>query len=188
MSEDHTNVQLVSAIVEAVEDHPSRWEDIPLETALSLPMPSLDGSAVLFFIYPVGGPINNRLIFPPTHHVSASLRNAEDIRFDTITPEELGFAVSPDTAVAKDILKPRGEGAESYDHTFSQLCAALDQIMKFYPVPNETLETDREQLLQSYHSLFTALAKPALLPAYHALNPHFFVWLQSSGRQTGTIN
>jgi hypothetical protein len=174
------NFKSVSNLVEAVEEHPSRWEDIPLETALSLPVPSTDGTKLLFFIYPVGGPINNRLIFPPTHQVTASFMDSEDMTFSATAPEDLGFHVSPDTALAKDELKPRGQGVESYDAQFSQLCTTLDEIIKIYPSPKEAAQVDREHLLQNYHTLFTQLAKPALLPAYHALNVHFFTWLVGS--------
>jgi hypothetical protein len=165
-----------SDIIEAVDSHPHRWQEIPLETALSLPVPLINTEqpSLGFFIYSVGGPITHRVIGPPTHRVVASLQNLEHIQFVHVTASEMGFAA--DTTLETIVPEPRGEGAESYDNLVKQLCVALDQLVQVYANTPELLE---KQTAQDYQRLLSRLEKRSLLPAYHALNPHFFKWLES---------
>jgi hypothetical protein len=167
--------------MQAINSHSFRCEEIPLEAALSFPIPLVDGEhrKVGFFYYSIGGPITNRLVGPPTYRVSADVGKIERIEFVPVTPQEMGIDVSPDTALEKIELEPRKEGAESYDNLVSQLCASFDRIIEIYPKPVKSLSEIEEQDICTYQSLFNKMAKHSLIPAYIALNPHFFTWLNS---------
>jgi hypothetical protein len=167
-------------LMEAVNSHPFRCEEVPLEAALSLPVPLMDGGylGLGFFYYSVGGPITNRLIGPPTYRVIARVEGPEQIEFTPVTPQAMGLDVESDTALEKIELEPRKQGAESYESLTSQLYATVEQLMQIYPKAPELLSEAEKQSVQTYQTLFDKMAKRSLIPAYRSLNPHFFHWLE----------
>jgi hypothetical protein len=170
-------------IIEAVDSHPDRWGNFPLETALSLPVPLVqDGKySVVFFIYPVGGPITNRLIRSPIAGVIASATELDQIQFIPVTPQQMGLDVEPGAALERMEPTLRGEGAESYDNLMAQLCATVDHLLLVLPKAVGLLSESDKQNAQTYQNLLEKMAQHSLIPAYKALNPHFFDWLDSMG-------
>ena len=170
-----------SDLIDAVNSHPFRCEEIPLETALSLPVLVLDGGhpTIGFFYYSVGGPFDNRVVGPPSHKVIVNASNLEQIQFIPVTPQEMGLDVAPDQALEKIELVPRKEGVESYDYLMNQLCITVDHLFQFYPKSPDLLNEAEKQYILTYKTLFNKLVKKSLIPAYKALSPQFFDWLGS---------
>jgi hypothetical protein len=178
-SAKNSDICKVSDLVESINSHPFRCEEMPLEAALSFPVPLMNGDhhKIGFFYYSIGGSITNRLIGPPTYRVIASLRDLDQIQFIPVTPQDMGLDVAPDAALEKIEMEPRKEGAESYDNLTSQLYAAVDQLIQIYPKAPELLSEVEKQAAQIYQTTLNKVAKHSLIPAYKALNPHFFNWL-----------
>jgi hypothetical protein len=168
-------------LIEAVDSHPDRWENFALETALSLPVPLVrDGTySLVFFIYPVGGPITNRLIRPPVARVNASATERDQIQFILVTPQEMRLDVEPGTALERMEPVPRATGAASYDNLMAQLCVTVDDLLVMYPKAAESLSESDKHNAQTYQNLLEKMAQRSLIPAYKALNPDFFDWLDS---------
>ena len=81
-------------VVQAVEQHPQRWQHVTRESALSLPVPigRVGQEGLAFFWYPVGGPIQNRVVGAPTHRVLANLSRLDDITFQPVGPADSASA------------------------------------------------------------------------------------------------
>ena len=84
-------------IIQAVEQHPERWRSVTRESALSLPVPILSEERIglAFFWYPVGGPLQKRVVRAPTQCVLADVHQSGDITFVPVGPTGLGFAAAP---------------------------------------------------------------------------------------------
>jgi hypothetical protein len=167
-------------LIEAIDDHPLRWEVITLESALSLPTLSIKDAHthIEFFFYPVGGPINNRQIWPPYYRVISSLSDLENIEYQPIQPHELAQAISPDEPLGAEILdnQPRDE----YESQLKTLYALTDRLVEIYPKPIETQSDADRQVIENFRQHFHQIIQQPLLPAYKILNPDFFKWLEQA--------
>jgi hypothetical protein len=167
-------------LIEAIDDHPLRWEVITLESALSLPTLSIKDAHthIEFFFYPVGGPINNRQIWPPYYRVISSLSDLENIEYQPIQPHELGQAISPDEPLGAEISdnQPRDE----YESQLKTLYALTDRLVEIYPKSIETQSDADRQVIENFRQHFHQIIQQPLLPAYKVLNPDFFKWLEQA--------
>ncbi len=165
---------------EAVSKHPERWQKVTRESALSLPVPQggPGQEQLAFFWYPVGGPVQDRTVGIPTFRVTASLSRLDDIQFQPVTPEELGFSAPPGARLGKPTiggLVGPGELTPLKAELYSTLDGVLDLALAGAPVP----EADKAAAAR-LSALYRRLAVILLLPAYRALNPAFFDWLEQN--------
>jgi hypothetical protein len=175
-----SNFHSIIELIESINSHPLRWEVITLESVLSLPtLISEDGlTKVLFFFYPIGGPIDQRVIWSPYYRVIGSVGTDKKIEFSPIQPEELEPKIS--------ISEPLGLEEESsfsrdeYDDQLESLYTKLEQIISFYPTEIEELNRTQRQAVTAFHQLFHTLVDKPVLPAYQLLNPAFFDWIAAS--------
>ncbi len=171
-------------IIRAVEQHPQRWQDVTRESALSLPVPVLsDGQAGLaFFWYPVGGPIQNRTVGVPTHRVQAGLSQLDGITFLPTGSAEMGLGIGSGQPLGKPTI---GGGIPPVEmkQVRGDLYRATDQMLEIYArtatAPNAYPDEAERAAMAAYRAAFRRLAVVVLLPAYRALSPHFFAWMDA---------
>ena len=167
-------------VVEAVSQHPERWAKVTRESALSLPVPtgSVGTETLAFFYYPIGGPIQNRVVRVPTFQVTADLNRLDNITFQPAIPAALGLSAEPGAPLgAPRVGGPVGPG--ELDTLKSALYAALDSLLGRFLSASPLLDTEKEAVTH-LNTLYQRLAVIVLLPAYRALNPAFFVWLEQN--------
>ncbi len=167
-------------VAEAVGNHPERWAKVTREAALSLPVPieHAAAEALAFFWYPVGGPVQNRVVGAPTFRVTASLARLDDITFLPAGPDSLGLGVAPGTALGKPTIG--GPVAPDELKTLkAELYGTLDSVLDLALAAAPMPEADKAAVA-SLSALYRRLAVIVLLPAYRALNPAFFAWLEQN--------
>lgn len=167
-------------VAEAVSRRPERLQKITLESALSLPVPTggLGQEELAFFWYPVGGPVQNRTIGIPKFRVIASLSRLDDIQFLPVTPEEMGLSAPPGTRLGKPTiggLVGPGELTPLKTELYGMLDAVMDLALAAAPVPDAD-----KAAVANLSALYRRLSVIVLLPAYRALNPAFFAWLEQN--------
>lgn len=167
-------------VVEAVTKHPERLRKITRESALSLPVPtgSPGQEELAFFWYPVGGPVQSRTVGIPKFRVTASLNRLDDIQFLPVTPEELGLSASPGTRLGKPTIGGL-VGPGELTPLKAELYRTLDGVLNFALAAAPVPEADKEAVA-NLSALYLRLAVVVLLPAYRALNPAFFNWLEQN--------
>ena len=168
-------------VVRAVEAAPGR-RMLPLEAALSLPVPSLrNGCALLtFFWVSHGGPANARGVSAPYCRVIVDPRHPDDATFERVAPGSLGVR---DTDAPFRPTIGEGIAAGARKARVAAFHALGDRMLVCY-----ALHADRPEqaasgsldLLMSYRHSFEKLAITALRPAYLALSPAFFSWLDAA--------
>jgi len=168
-------------VVEAVEQHPQRWEKVTRESALSLPVPigSAGQEGLAFFWYPVGGPIQNRVVGAPTYRVLANLHRLDDITFLPAGPADLGLGVAAGIPLGKPTVGGPVASGEM-KALRAELFGALDSLLDLALAGSPPQDTAREQAGR-LDVLYRRLSIIVLLPAYRALNPAFFDRLERSG-------
>jgi hypothetical protein len=167
-------------VAEAVSQHPERWRKVTRESALSLPVPlgSPGQEELAFFWYPVGGPVQNRVVGAPTFRVLASLTRLDDITFLPVGTDSLGLGVTPGTALGKPTIGgpvASGEIQTLKAELFTTLDFVLDLALAAAPVPDAD-----KAAVANLSALYHRLSVIVLLPAYRALNPTFFTWLEQN--------
>lgn len=159
----------INELIDAIDEHPLRWEEITLESVISLPtLVMQDGQKIVeFFFYPIGGPIDDRKIWPPYYQVTGSASPPYNIEYQPIsvdTDEPLGAhtgSLSPD----------------EYDTQLQNLYTIGGNLIDIYPKALEEASDIERETVKEFKRLFDLLVDEPTLPAYHALNPQFFQWL-----------
>jgi hypothetical protein len=172
MSERYSIVKLIDEL----DEHPLRWEVITLESAMSLPTLRLNDGKVFveFYFYPSGGPIDNRQIWPPYYRAISQVDRPYEVKFIPIDPQELGQILTK---------QPLGSGylptqsRDEYEAKLPSLYTQFDRLIDFCPKPASEINMTEKQVVTEFYSLFYSLAQVSLIPAYKALNPSFFDWL-----------
>jgi hypothetical protein len=172
----------IAKLIDEIDEHPLRWEIITLESAMSLPTLRLnDGKlCVEFYFYPSGGPIDNRQIWLPYYRARSQVDSEYRVDFIPIDPQELG-AISTEQPLGSGYLSIRSR--EEYDAQLQSLHTQFEQLIDFYPQPGSAISTTEKQVVTEFSSLFYPLAQMSLIPAYKALNPSFFDWLDAITEQ-----
>jgi len=174
-------------VVEAVRQHPHRWEKVTRESALSLPVPAgAPGDEMLtFFWFPAGGPVNNQTVGAPTFRVLASLNRLDDITFLPAGPADSGTGVAPATPLGTPrIGGPVTQGEmKTLD---AELYGALDSLLDL-ALTGTPPRGDEAATASRLYALYRRLSVVVLLPAYRALNPVFFAWLERGGPLLETV-
>jgi hypothetical protein len=69
----------IDKLIDAIDEHPLRWEEITLESVISLPTLTIQvGQKIVeFFFYPIGGSIDDRKIWSPYYRVTGLASNLE---------------------------------------------------------------------------------------------------------------
>jgi hypothetical protein len=170
-------------LIDAIDDHPLRWEAITIESVLSLPTLATqnDRTHVEFFFYPVGGPIDNRQVWAPYYRVTSSANAPYDIQYQPIQPNELDNIPTESPLGSGNLnISSRTE----YDAQLKILYTLAAQLIDLYPKPIDTLTESEQQAIADYRHHFNQLVHQPVLPAYIALNPTFFQWLDVSTHNT----
>jgi hypothetical protein len=166
----------ISSIIDAIDEHPLRWEAITLESALSLPTLSNQDHEIRVevFFFPVGGPIDHRQVFAPYYRVSSSTSAPHEVQYFPILPSELD-GIDPEAPLGDG--NPNIDSREEYDAQLNILYSLTEQLIAFYPKPAEALSEHEKTIMSEFLQSFNRLALPALLETYGLLNPSFFGWL-----------
>lgn len=170
--------------IAAVNAAPYRFQTLPLEAVLSLPVPALQGRQALlaFFWCSVGGPIQNRTISVPFCRTLADPASLGSIRFLPATARELGIDLPANAALGKPTIGGSVAAAER-KQVQGDFYRAMDRILVLYAraaaSPNAFPDETERAELAAYREAFHRLAVTALLPAYRALSPHFFAWMDA---------
>ena len=167
-------------VAEAVSRHPERLQKITRESSLSLPVPlgSPGQEQLAFFWYPIGGPVQNRTIGIPKFQVMANLNRLDDIQFQPVTPEELGLNALPGTRLG-DLRVGGPVGPGELTPLKAELFTTLDFVLPLALASAPVPDADKEAVA-NLSALYRRLSVIVLLPAYHALNPVFFLWLEQN--------
>lgn len=173
--------------IAAIQAAPYRAQTLPLEAVLSLPVPALEGGQGLlaFFWCSVGGPLQNRTVSVPFCRTVADPRDRNALVFEPVEPYELGIDLPRAATLGKPTIGGSIPNAEMKQARAS-FYSATDQMQEYYACwmlsPNAVPSECERVLLSDYRDAFHRLAVIALLPAYRALSPDFFAWLESGNR------
>jgi hypothetical protein len=164
---------------------------IPYSTVVSLPVLVDRGNQVFlsFFLYLTPGPLSNKKVLPPLSRVEVFIGQEENsIKFSLVEPKDLNLNVPPMTelgCVQRD-LSYRSNEEESekryqiYHFERQKFYMSIDTLLRIYPKPTETLSEVEKLEINVYKDYFYAQEEVKFLfPAYQALNPHFFDWINS---------
>lgn len=179
---------VVSAIKSQIYENK---KTIPNSAVVSLPVLIDRGNQVLlsFFLYFIPGPFSNKKVLPPFSRVEVFIGQSENsIKFSFIEPKDLNLYVPPRTelgCVQRDLsyLSDEKEIKKRYQISHSEtqkFHSSVDDLLKIYPKSIETLSEEEKLEIKVYKDYFYAQDEVKfLLPAYQALNPHFFDWIDS---------
>lgn len=159
----------IDKLIDAIDEHPLRWEEITLESVISLPTLTIqDGQKIVeFFFYPIGGPIDDRKIWPPYYRVTGLASPPYNVEYQPIN-------MNADEPLGSDeaLLSP-----DEHDTQLQALYTVGNHLIDIYPkTPEEVSDTERETI-KEFARLFDLLVDKPVLPVYRALNPQFFQWL-----------
>ncbi len=174
-------------VVEAVQQHPLRWQMVTRESSLSLPVPvgGAGEEALAFFWFPAGGPANNLVVRSPTFLVRASLNRPDDITFLPAGEEDFGLGVAPATPLGTpDMVGPVAAG--EMKALRAELFGTLDLLLGL-ALTGSPPRGDDAQAAARLRALYRRLSIAVLLSAYRALNPAFFAWLERGGPLLETV-
>jgi hypothetical protein len=140
---------------------------VPIETALSLPIPIMKNNELLLSVFyygveKVSGP-GTSLAKPPVARMMGTYPVPHIVQFVTNKVEEL-FPGLPTGGT----IGPLIEGVRNRQELFS----LYTPILALFSLKEVT--TDRRE---DFIAAFQRQAEPGLLPYYQALNPNFFQWL-----------
>ena len=167
-------------VVEAVTKHPERLRKITRESVLSLPVPagSSGQEQLAFFRYPAGGPANNQIVRAPTFQVTANLDRLDDIQFLPIARDDARLGAAPATPLGN--LRVGGPVAPGELRPLqAELWKSLDAVLDLALAAAPVSDADKTAVA-SLDALYRRLSVIVLLPAYRALNPAFFFWLEQN--------
>jgi hypothetical protein len=170
----------VEALIEAINNHPFRGEVITLESALSLPTLSIKNSKTYFefFFYPIGGPRDNRQIWPPYYRVISWANDLENIEYHPIKPNKLGQSISSEEPLGLEVIDD--QPLSEYEAQLKTLYNLAEQLIDIYPKAIEIQSEEDKQVVLNFSQHFHQLVQQSLLPAYKVLNPEFFQWLEKT--------
>ena len=171
-----TDGHAVRAFMEAAARHALRQRLTRLESAASLPVPMRDenGFLLALFLYPIGGPIQDRRILPPTLRARARLGDTENIVFEPGTPESFGLRVPPTLPIG---TMQATMSRHEYEALTGAYCRLTEALLPVHLEPPQRLDAQRRAQMRELAAHFSRLAYPALRPAYRSLNPAYFDWL-----------
>lgn len=189
-SEPIINTNTTAGVVEAVNSQKYGCQKTILSnTVTSSPVLVIKEDKVIltFFLYLKSGSFDNKKVFPPLCRSEVALGQAENtIKFISIEPQDLNINVSPMTELgsickASSLSISEEEEEENYKEYHLQknkFYESIDNLMTIYPKPTESLTEEEKNSVRIYRDYFYAKEEVEfLLPAYQALNPHFFKWI-----------
>ena len=167
---------LTARAVRAVEANAQR-ATLPREAFLSLPVPIVFAQQphLVFFWASQGGPANRRTVSAPYARTRVDPEHPEGAVFERLEARTFGFAA--DASLRPTIGGSVGAGERRA--VWSRFYAMTDAVLALYAGEAKAIDTAAAGLLDAYRLLFDRIAVIALLPAYKALSPHFFDWLEA---------
>ena len=172
-------------VVAAIQAAPYRAQALPLEAVLSLPVLEAGWARLAFCWYSVGGPVQNRTISAPYCRTLADPDSggaSQHLIFQPIEPQALGIELPRTATLGKPTIGGRIPTA-ALKQARADFYRATDGVLALYVravlSPNAFSDEDERAALAAYREAFLRLAVVALLPAYPALSPHFFTWVDA---------
>ncbi len=168
-------------LLDRVRRHPDRFEHLTLESGASLPVlvGHAERPALAVFWFPVGGPIDDRRIYPPYFETVVPLDAPDRIAFRPLDASRLGLRPGPDGSLGPDVGGALTTQAD-IDAVLAALHASLDALAACYARPSGALTDAERAAARTYRGAFGQLAEPALVPAYRRFSPAFFTWLDAA--------
>jgi hypothetical protein len=178
-----------AGILEAISAQ-SAAKKLPMSAIISSPVPVKSGDEIHlnFFLYFKSGPFDNKKILPPFSRTQIAFGQSEDtIEFIAVEPKDLNLNVLPKTELG-DIRKNSSSNLEEdikkkvdkYLQKEAEFHKSVDHLVKVYPKSVEILSEQERLFIKTYSDyLYSKEEVKFLLPAYKALNPHFFDWIDS---------
>ncbi|WP_305989670.1 hypothetical protein [Roseibium sp. MMSF_3544] len=148
-----------------------------LPSAMTLSLPVLAGCAgttnVAYFLYVVGGPINDRRIYAPTFKLSVPPDYPES---GTYSFEEFdgGIKVPPEFPIGRSSSTLTWDAFQSRRQQYNAQMLSL--FSAWLDKDNGAHVRDEKS---SFKGVFDEIADTPLRPAYGMLNPDFFAWIWS---------
>jgi hypothetical protein len=147
---------------------------VPLETALSFPIPVMKNNELLLSVFyygveKVSGP-GNSLAKPPVARLIGTYPVPHIVQFVTNKVEDL-FPGLPSGGTIGPLVGGHFTPTERMKGR-QELFRLYTPILALFSLKEET--TDRRE---DFKAAFQKQAEPGLLPYYQALNPDFFDWL-----------
>lgn len=154
------------------------FRTLPLETALSIPVPALSGERVILHAFYYGVQRGARpglgKALPPIARVAASYPEGKLLFFQHRRMGEL-FPGLPDLGPQGELTRP-GMSVQERMQARKALFLAYEKVIDSF-----CKQADVRGVQDGFKELFLQVVEPGLKSYYHALNPAFFRWLDELG-------
>ncbi|MBG6174500.1 hypothetical protein IWQ55_002427 [Labrenzia sp. EL_208] len=151
-------------------------QDLPGAMTLSLPV--LSGSSnnmrIDYFLYVVGGPINDRRIYVPTRKLSVVPDYPESGTY-LIDEFESGIQVPPEFPIGRSVPSMTWDEFQLKRQQYHSYLLSL--FGSWSQLENGTQASDEKS---AFREVFDQIVDMPLRPAYGHLNPGFFNWIWSA--------
>jgi hypothetical protein len=179
--EIYTTSEIVTAVVAKI------GHDLPNSFTYSIPVIQeiKERKYLLFFIFSISGSYSNRKIYPPRFRVSCPIDSLNELELEAIQPQTLNInaaAKEPLGQIENVSSLPTQADIESkfLPREEEKLNDAIDHLLMIYPKTPQGLIDVEKAYARTYQDIFNdRQTTKFLLPAYKALSPYFFDWLDN---------
>ncbi|MBG6157644.1 hypothetical protein IWQ52_003493 [Labrenzia sp. EL_159] len=149
-----------------------------LPGAMTLSLPVLSGSSnnmrIDYFLYVVGGPINDRRIYVPTRKLSVVPDYPESGTY-LIDEFESGIQVPPEFPIGRSVPSMTWDEFQLKRQQYNSYLLSL--FGSWSQLENGTQASDEKS---AFREVFDQIVDMPLRPAYGHLNPGLFNWIWSA--------
>jgi hypothetical protein len=165
--------------------------DIPTGTAYSLALPIKTGPQMLavYFLYRAPFKINKpqpgkaiTTIYPPHRVVYQDAVSGQVVRVHECSPNDFGIDHPVGKPISENVIDFRPGSGEQFFEQKDRFNAISPAVWAEYNSQKGTPDQRVQALVREYRDLFYTVAKPVLVPYYHAITPDFFRWLESASK------
>lgn len=150
-------------------------QDLPRAMTLSLPVltGSADNMRIDYFLYVVGGPINDRRIYAPTRKLSVTPGYPESGSY-SIDDFESGIQVPPEFPIGRSVSSMTWDTFQLKRQQYNTCMISL-----FATWQRNESSTRASEEKSAFKGVFDEIVETPLRPAYAHLNPGLFNWVWS---------
>lgn len=150
-------------------------QDLPRAMTLSLPVltGSADNMRIDYFLYVVGGPINDRRIYAPTRKLSVTPDFPESGSY-SIDDFESGIQVPPEFPIGRSVSSMTWD---AFQHKRQQYNTCMISLFATWQRNESSTRASDEK--SAFKGVFDEIVETPLRPAYGHLNPGLFNWVWS---------
>lgn len=151
-------------------------QDLPGAMTLSLPVLTggINNMRIDYFLYVVGGPINDRRIYAPTRKLSVAPDYPESGTY-LIDEFESGIQVPPEFPIGRSVPSMTWDEFQLKRQQYNSYLLSL--FGSWSKLENGTQASDEKS---AFRGVFDQIVDMPLRPAYGHLNPCFFNWIWSA--------